>query len=126
MLVENQRHRDYQEAVEFFLEKAENYTVVAKDVATQGGSQGLSIREDSSYQRAESMLRTLLERFANGASMQPIFDAVNQLYTDSTNDPELRCVSLYRLDSADANDTGSGSNSSTPTRAALSRSQATS
>lgn len=35
-------------------------------------------------------LRTLLERFANGQSMQPIFDAVNQLYTDAKEDPELK------------------------------------
>ena len=90
VVVENQSHSQYQEAIEFFLEKAENYTFVAKDIAGQSSSSGLNIRKDGAYQQAETLLRTTLERFANGASMQPIFDAVNQLYTDSTNDSELR------------------------------------
>ncbi|KAM0790055.1 hypothetical protein ACM66B_005383 [Microbotryomycetes sp. NB124-2] len=90
VIVENQRHRDYQEAIEFFLDRAENYGKVAKDTSNQGGSKVLDVRNDSAFRSAEDELRTILERFANGASMQPIFDAVNQLYTDAKNDEELR------------------------------------
>ncbi|KAM0751353.1 hypothetical protein T439DRAFT_380336 [Meredithblackwellia eburnea MCA 4105] len=89
VVVENQRHRNYQEAVEFFLDRAEHYHGHAKDIGSQGGSEGLNIRKDTSYQQAEFELQTLLERFANGQSMQPIFDAVDQLYTDAKNDQEL-------------------------------------
>lgn len=90
VLVENQKHKDYQEAVEFFLDKFEHYQGVAKNATKEGGSGALNVRDDSDWQRAENELRTLLERFANGQSMQPIFDAVNQLYVDAQNDQELR------------------------------------
>jgi hypothetical protein len=35
-------------------------------------------------------LRTLLERFANGQSMDPILDAMNVLIDDANRDPALR------------------------------------
>lgn len=90
VVVENQRHRDYQEAIEFFLDRAESYGAVGSNVASESGAQGLSVRHSESYQSAETLLRTLLERFANGASMQPIFDAVNALYLAARNDSALR------------------------------------
>lgn len=89
VVVENQRHRDYQEAIEFFLDRAENYGNVAADAAGQSGGKLGDVRNDSAFQSAERELRTLLERFANGQSSQPIFDAVNQIYTDAKNDQEL-------------------------------------
>ncbi|ORY77244.1 hypothetical protein BCR35DRAFT_305540 [Leucosporidium creatinivorum] len=89
VVVENQRHRDYQEAIEFFLDRAENYGNVAADAANQSGGKLGDVRNDSAFQSAERELRTLLERFANGQSSQPIFDAVNQIYTDAKNDQEL-------------------------------------
>lgn len=95
MVVECQRHRDYQEAIEFFLEKAEDYGSVANDLKNQSTDAGLQIREsESNFKLAENELRTLLERFANGQSSQPIFDAVNRLYQDAREDPELRLVSF--------------------------------
>ncbi|GAA5833009.1 hypothetical protein JCM3766R1_000397 [Sporobolomyces carnicolor] len=90
VVVENQRHKDYQEAIEFFMDKAEHYQVQAKEASKQSGGSVASVRHDTNYQRAQHELRTLLERFANGASMQGMFDAVDQLYTDSKNDSELR------------------------------------
>ncbi|GAA5960221.1 hypothetical protein JCM21900_000554 [Sporobolomyces salmonicolor] len=89
VVVENQRHKDYQDAIEFFLDKAEHYQVHAKEATKQSGGTAASVRHDSDFQRAQHELRTLLERFANGASMQPIIDAINQLYTDAANDQEL-------------------------------------
>jgi len=90
VLVEQQRHKDYQEAVDFFLDRAENYHGAAKDVASQSGSHVATVRDDPAYTRAEQNLRTLLERFANNTSMQPIFDSVNQIYEDARNDDDLR------------------------------------
>lgn len=79
------------DAIEFFLEKIENYSAAAQDVAQQSGDRAAEARDShGAYQKAESQLRTLLERFANGQSMQPIFDSVNRLYADSKADPELR------------------------------------
>ncbi|KAK4051027.1 hypothetical protein OIV83_003156 [Microbotryomycetes sp. JL201] len=100
VIVENQRHRDYQGESRkiFFLDRAENYGKVAKDTSNQGGSKALDVRNDPAFRSAEDELRTVLERFANGASMQPIFDSVNQLYKDSKNDEELRNW-FSRLDS---------------------------
>ena len=90
VLVEQQRHQDYQEAVDFFLDRAENYKGAAKNTGGQSGGHVNAVRSDSHYQKAEQNLQTLLERFADNRSMQPIFDAVNQIYEDSRNDSELR------------------------------------
>ncbi|GAA5838750.1 hypothetical protein JCM9279_003849 [Rhodotorula babjevae] len=90
VVVENQRHKDYQEAIDFFLDRAEHYQVQAKEAGKQGGGNAASIRHDDNFKQATYELRTLLERFANGASMQPIWDSVDQIYTDSQNDGELR------------------------------------
>ncbi|SGY18964.1 BQ5605_C014g07520 [Microbotryum silenes-dioicae] len=89
IIVENQSHRDYQEAIEFFLERAESYHGVAKDATSQSGDKAITLRNGEAFQQAEKELRTLLERFANGQSMQPMFDAVNQLYKDAKDDDEL-------------------------------------
>lgn len=90
VVVENQRHRDYQEAIEFFLDRAERYAQIGKDATGESGNKALNVRNDDYFRHAEDELRTLLERFANGESMQPIFDAINQLYKDARNDDELR------------------------------------
>jgi hypothetical protein len=155
VVVESQRHRDYQgasrrlsfrsissvvraetvcpalaEAIEFFLERAENYSAVANDATNQGAGKGLDLRNDAHFQNAEYQLRTLLERFANGQSMQPIIDAVNQLYTDAKNDEDLRLVSCLRFGGLREDlmpvAPATGSRSSIPTFAAVSRKWVTS
>ncbi|BGP33691.1 hypothetical protein JCM10296v2_005495 [Rhodotorula toruloides] len=90
VIVENQRHQDYQEAIDFFLDRAEHYQVQAKEATRQSGGTAGTIRHDNDFQQATIELRTLLERFANGRSMQPIWDSVDQLYTDAQNDEGLR------------------------------------
>ncbi|GAA5878086.1 hypothetical protein JCM8547_002824, partial [Rhodosporidiobolus lusitaniae] len=90
VVVENQKHKDYQEAIDFFLDKAEHYQVQAKVAGKQSGGNAASVKHDDSFQQARYELQTLLERFANGQSMNGIFDAVDQIYTDSQNDGELR------------------------------------
>lgn len=69
---------------------ADQYKGRAKDVTGQAGEKGVGVRSDPAYQNAEMELRILLERFANNTSMQPIFDAIDVLYTDAQNDDELR------------------------------------
>ncbi|KEI39762.1 uncharacterized protein L969DRAFT_17670 [Mixia osmundae IAM 14324] len=90
VVVEQQRHKDYQTAVDFFLDRAETYHGHAKDVTKQSNSKSGALTGDSNFQTATDNLRTLLERFANGQSMQPIFDAVDQLYSDAQNDERLK------------------------------------
>jgi len=46
--------------------------------------------QDSSLKQAARELRTLLERFANGRSMDQIKDAVDALYDDANRDEDLR------------------------------------
>ncbi|GJN92734.1 hypothetical protein Rhopal_005772-T1 [Rhodotorula paludigena] len=90
VVVENQRHKDYQEAIDFFLDRAEHYQVQAKEATKQSGGTAASVKHDGDFQQATYELRTLLERFANGESMQGIFDTVDQIYRDAQNDGELR------------------------------------
>jgi len=90
VVVEQQQHDDFNQAVDFFFDMADQYKGRAKDVSNQGADKGLNVRSDPAYQNAEMELRILLERFANNTSMQPIFDAIDVLYTDAQNDDELR------------------------------------
>ena len=46
--------------------------------------------QDNAVQSSWEQLRTLLERFANNQSMDPIFNAVNDLIDDARNDDEFR------------------------------------
>ena len=46
--------------------------------------------QDPALNQAGKELRTLLERFANGQSIDPITDAMNVLIDDANRDPELR------------------------------------
>ena len=48
------------------------------------------VSQDDGLKTATSELRTLLERFANGQSMDIIFDAANALIDDANKDEELR------------------------------------
>lgn len=90
IVVECQRHREYQDAIEFFLTAFEHYKGHAETIASQVESSALNARKEGNVQTAETTFRTLIERFANGKSTQPMVDALDQIYTDVKNDPELR------------------------------------
>lgn len=90
VVVECQDHKDYQEAITFFLDQAENYKGHAKHVANHGGDSAAKVANDPAYEAATLQFRALLERFANNQSMQPLMDSIDDMYTDSANDPELR------------------------------------
>ncbi len=90
VVVECQRHREYQEAMDFFLTAFENYKGHTVSVAKQVESSAVGVRTEGNVQTAEHTFRTLIERFANGRPTQPVLDALDQIYTDVKNDPELK------------------------------------
>lgn len=99
VVVELQEHPDYQDAIEYFLEMAENYHGHAKNIAGQTGDHAQSnVGQDPAFTTAYRNMRTLLERFANDTSMQPIFNATDDIYTDVQNDSELKAW-FHELDS---------------------------
>ena len=90
VLVECQRHKDYQDAMDFFLTAFENYKGVASDIHTQTEQNAKSLSSEGNLATAQSTFRTLIERFANGKPTQPIVDALDVLYNDVAKDPELK------------------------------------
>ncbi|PWN28503.1 hypothetical protein BDZ90DRAFT_238789 [Jaminaea rosea] len=98
VLVECQRHRDWQDAITYILNTLENYKGHANDIHTQVEGSAKNVRGEGNIQTAENAFRTLLERFANGRPTQPFMNAVDQIYTDVKNDPELKDW-FKRLDS---------------------------
>lgn len=90
VIVECQRHKDYQDAMEYFLNFFEQYKGHASHIANQSAESAKNVRAEGNVATAEATFRRLIERFANGAPTQPIVDAVDQLYTDANNDPELK------------------------------------
>lgn len=90
IVVECQRHKDYQDAMDYFLNFFEQYKGHAASVVNQSTQSAQSVRSEGNVATAETTFRRLLERFANGAPTQPIIDAIDQIYTDVANDPELK------------------------------------
>lgn len=90
MIVEIQGHQDYQQAIDTLLRLAEEYSSHGKNLGGQATDNVKGAREQSSLQKAETDLKTLLERFANSTSFDDLFDSINQIYSDADRDPELK------------------------------------
>ncbi|TCD61093.1 hypothetical protein EIP91_009046 [Steccherinum ochraceum] len=90
VIVECQKHKDYQESIKWLLNYLEEYASHGKTVLGHGKDSHQQLSSDSSLQQATSELRTLLERFANGMSLGVIGDAMRVLYEDAQKDEELR------------------------------------
>ena len=90
VVVECQEHRDYSEAMTWLLETLENYTGHAKHVGGKGGAAVGEVKSDPGISQAVNGFRTLLERFANGKSVNGMISALDNIYQDAQNDPELR------------------------------------
>ncbi|OLN83716.1 Uncharacterized protein C32A11.02c 2 [Colletotrichum chlorophyti] len=88
MVLECQQHPDYAQAIETLLDLIEEYAGHSRAIA-QGGS-GTVRDTRAGLAQAESDLRTLIERFANGTSMEDLFASINQIYRDADNDRELK------------------------------------
>ncbi|RMX71077.1 hypothetical protein D0869_16002 [Hortaea werneckii] len=90
MVVEIQGHQDYSKAIDTLLRLAEEYTGHTKNVAGQGQGAVKGAQDQDTLKSAETDLITLLERFANSTSFDDLKEAVNQIYRDADNDPELK------------------------------------
>ncbi|KAJ7684251.1 hypothetical protein DFH06DRAFT_1155114 [Mycena polygramma] len=87
VIVECQKHKDYQESVTWLLDTIDAWAARARDVGQ--GTKEADVAQDPSLRSALDLLRTLLERIAN-ASVDPIFAAARVLASDAANDEGLR------------------------------------
>lgn len=90
VIVECQKHKDYQESIRWLLDYLEEYAAHGRTVANHANDSHQQLKSDTSLQRATTELRTLLERFANGMSLSVIGDAMHDLYEDAQKDEDLR------------------------------------
>lgn len=90
MITEIQGHSDYQQAIETLLSLAETYGGHASTISNQSAGTVKGAHDDNSLRSAETNLKTLIERFANSTSSDDLFDALNQIYRDADQDPELK------------------------------------
>jgi len=90
MVVEIQGHPDYQSAITTILDLAEQYAGHANTIGQQSTGSVKGAHADSSLNKVEADLKTLIERFANGTSTNDFFDALNAIYSDADKDPELK------------------------------------
>lgn len=90
MVVEIQGHPDYQNAITTLLNLAEQYGGHANTIGQQSIGSVKGAHEDTALQSAEKDLKTLIERFANNTSTDNLFDAINTIYRDADQDPELK------------------------------------
>ncbi|KAF8983945.1 hypothetical protein BDQ17DRAFT_1393896 [Cyathus striatus] len=91
VILECQKHQDYQSSIRWLLSFIETYSTHARNAGTHASSHTSEhVIQDPQLRLAVAELRTILERFANGQSMDVIFSAVERLAQDSRNDEELR------------------------------------
>ncbi|KAJ2922652.1 hypothetical protein H1R20_g14446, partial [Candolleomyces eurysporus] len=92
VIIECQKHSDYQESMRWLLDFFDEYVEHGKTTGTsvQGVIDKTSGPQNHKLNLALSELRTLLERFANNTSLSLIIDPINVLIDDGRRDPELR------------------------------------
>ncbi|KAL7626096.1 hypothetical protein AAE478_002866 [Parahypoxylon ruwenzoriense] len=88
MVVECQQHPDYNQAISALLDLAEQYGNHSRKLAS--GGTGAVKETRSSLAAAETDLKTLIERFANGTSSDDLWSSINTIYQDADKDPELK------------------------------------
>ncbi|KAJ6567019.1 hypothetical protein B0H19DRAFT_716873 [Mycena capillaripes] len=94
VIVECQKHKDYQESVRWLLDTVDAWAARAREVGNgvkdgEGLLPAATLAQDPSLRSALELLRTLLERIAN-APLDPIFAAARVLAADAANDETLR------------------------------------
>lgn len=90
VIIECQNHKDYQESIRWLMDTGAEYLSHGRTLADHGKDSHQKLTSDDNLQLAMSELRTLLERFADGVSLDIIGNAMRQLYEDSRNDEGLR------------------------------------
>ncbi|KAI0279401.1 hypothetical protein BGY98DRAFT_968754 [Russula aff. rugulosa BPL654] len=89
-ILECQKHDDYQESIRWLLGIFEEYGEHGRHIADVGKEAGGQVASDDVLRTSTTQIRTLLERFANGKSMDIIIEPINQLIDDAKNDEEFR------------------------------------
>ncbi|KLT41292.1 hypothetical protein CC85DRAFT_286608 [Cutaneotrichosporon oleaginosum] len=89
VLVEVQQHKDYFDAMDWLLSSAEKYKGYGVHVAQKGNEARQQAASDDHATGTLSNFLVILERFANGQSLQPVRNALDQIYTDARNDQQL-------------------------------------
>ncbi|KAJ7084656.1 hypothetical protein B0H15DRAFT_888282 [Mycena belliarum] len=90
VIIECQKHGDYQESMRWLLDTIDAWAVRARDVkGDESVLPASTLAQDPALRTALGLLRTLLERVAN-APLAPLFKAARVLATDAQSDPELR------------------------------------
>ncbi|KAF8874992.1 hypothetical protein BD779DRAFT_1450453 [Infundibulicybe gibba] len=90
VIIECQKHDDYQGSLRWLLSYLEEYATHGKTAVNDNKDHGQKVTNDPSLRTAINELRTLLERFANGKSLSVVTDAVNKLIADARRDEGLR------------------------------------
>ncbi|KAF9488921.1 hypothetical protein BDN71DRAFT_1456787 [Pleurotus eryngii] len=90
VIIECQKHEDYQESIRWLLNYLEEYVGHVRTVGEHGKTSGAQITSDPALKQSVSELLTLLERFANGKTTADIVDSINALIDDTRRDPDLR------------------------------------
>ncbi|KAK7458027.1 hypothetical protein VKT23_009935 [Stygiomarasmius scandens] len=92
VILECQKHQDYQDSLRWLIEYIREYAGHGRHIVEEQGKKGAgSVREDPNFQTTLSQLRALLERLANGKSLQDhVWDPINALIDDAQRDAELR------------------------------------
>jgi len=89
-IIECQKHDDWQVSMKWLLDQIKEYVKRGSDVAGKQKEGVAGLTDDAQLRRSMEEFRTILERFANGRSMNPIFDAIDALADDARRDETLR------------------------------------
>ncbi|KAI0666645.1 hypothetical protein C8Q78DRAFT_994733 [Trametes maxima] len=90
VIYECQSHEDYQGSMQWLLNFLEEYATHGRTIASHGKDSHQQLSSDPNLQTSLREIRTLLERFANGRSLDTIGDAIRALYDDAQRDERLR------------------------------------
>ncbi|KAH9851443.1 hypothetical protein C2E23DRAFT_732995 [Lenzites betulinus] len=90
VVYECQSHDDYQGSMQWLLNFLEEYASHGRTIAGHGKDSHQELAADPNLQTSLREIRTLLERFANGRSLDTIGDAMRALYDDAQQDERLR------------------------------------
>ncbi|KAF8481546.1 hypothetical protein DFH94DRAFT_731269 [Russula ochroleuca] len=89
-ILECQKHNNYQESIRWLLGIFEEYGKHGRHIASVVKDAGSQVASDDVLRTSTTQIRTLLERFANGRSLDIIIDPINELIDDAKNDEEFR------------------------------------
>lgn len=93
VLADVQRHSDYQEAIDTIISLFKTWSgrlSVAKEAGDKSTEAAAQQRRESNVVQAEQEIKTILEDWAQGKSLDPLIDSVKRIMQDVRDDPELR------------------------------------